>query len=198
MSFCPDPRQGCLSTGRKALSFEHMHTIRTNVSSRSRRGALAIASLLALACDDRGPVPEAPSSEQVAAVTTPAAEGAAPSAPPEAAPARDENVAPIQAESPADAMMELAVRAAAAGQAAAGQGSCESALASYVALTRAVPNRQPPDRDAFLAACEALPEGAKRCMEMAYARDHSEECQAAAATITPEQQAALAASMGRR
>lgn len=158
---------------------------------------LPAVTLLAIGCasERAEPTNGHVSASAATATNEHAAEAAAPGSETAAPP----TVEPIRADSPANAMLELAVRAEAAGAAAAGQGPCEAALASATALTQAVPgNRPPPDREAFLAACETLPEGARRCMEMAYARQHAEECQAASAQVSPEHRAAFAAAMGRR
>lgn len=75
--------------------------------------------------------------------------------------------------------------AAAEGEAAAdGEGTyCEQAFASIQELRRQMEermggeNQAPPlDRDAYLASCNELPEGAQQCMILSYAAEHQEDC----------------------
>ena len=130
---------------------------------------LPAVTLLAIGCasERAEPTNGHVSASAATATNEHAAEAAAPGSETAAPP----TVEPIRADSPANAMLELAVRAEAAGAAAAGQGPCEAALASATALTQAVPgNRPPPDREAFLAACETLPEGARPLALQRYVR----------------------------
>jgi len=163
------------------------------------------------------PHPAAPSS--AAAGTGTAEVGSPPAGNTEPAPeptpptvAEGESTAAVPAGSPGlappapavDALAQAVAGAAeaAAGASAEGGSNCEQAYGSVIAMVQALQQQLGrgsgglPDRATFVAACNELPENVQRCMVMAYAAEHREECQRATASVNDETRTKIRRMMG--
>ena len=145
------------------------------------RVSLLALALVALGCDQ-------PVEPATGAATEPATEPSAVTEPaPAAAPTPPGTIDVPVPEGAAEGLAEAGAalgEAVQAGSAAEGETPCEAAYSGAMAMIEALRARTgqagegtPPSREAYVAACSELPPAAQQCQVLAYALEHSAECQ---------------------